>query len=249
MKTLLQTKNLPRAALVLGAAGLVLKTFLYVFAADENGLLTAHPLGFALAGLTVAAIALIIAGVFRWDHEALAPVWPNSPQVPHLAAALGFGALLLGGGFADSRLVLVRNVLAVASMASLVVLFVLDRKEKEHHFGLYTMLCLFFAVHLVSCYQLWSSNPQILDYLFTLLAYVGMMLYFYHKAAALVGFRKDKALLAIGLLAVFFCYASLEVRELSSLLKLCCGGWVLTDLCREFSGELPETLPQDPSGE
>lgn len=249
MKTLLQTKNLPRLTVVLGVIGLVLKTFLYVFAADEKGLLTAHPLGIALAALTVAALGLIIAGVFRWDHESLAPVWPNSPEVPHLAAVLGFGAILLDGGFADSRLVLVRNLLAVASMASLVVLFVLDRKEKEHHFGLYTVLCLFFAVHLVSCYQGWSSNPQIMDYLFTLLAYVGLMLYFYHKAAALVGFRQEKRMLAIGLLAVFFCYASWEVRELSSLLHFCCGGWVLTDLCREFSGELPETLPQDPSGE
>ena len=249
MKTLLNPQKLPRLTLVLGVTGMVLQNLLFSFAADEKDLLTAHPLGFALAALTVAALGLIIAGVFRWDHEALVPVWPNSPQVPHLAAVLGFGAILLDGGFADSRLVLVRNLLAVASMASLVVLFVLDRKEKEHHFGLYIVLCLFFAVHLVSCYQGWSSNPQIMDYLFTLLAYVGLMLYFYHKAAALVGFRKDKTLLAIGLLAVFFCYASLEVRELSSLLKLCCGGWVLTDLCREFSGELPETLPQDPSGE
>lgn len=237
MKTLLHSKNLPRVTLVLGVAGMVLQTLLFTFAVDEKDLLTSHPLGFALAGLTLAAIALILAGVLRWNREPLIPVWKDSWDLATLSATLGFGSVLFYDGFADSRLVLVRNLLAIASAVALVVLFVLDRKEKDHHFLLYTVLCIFFAVHLVSCYQLWSSNPQIMDYLFTLLAYVGLMLYFYQKAAALVGFRQEKRMLAIGLLAVFFCYTSLLDTGRISLLQLFCGSWVLTDLCREFSGE------------
>lgn len=236
MKTLLNSKSLPWVALVLGAGANVLRTLLYSFATDRKGLLVSHPLGIALGVVTIASVLLICAGVLRWERQPLAPIWPKLWDVATLATVLGFVLFLLDGSFADSRLLLVRNILAILSIVSLILLFLCDRREKQPHFLLYALLCVFFAVHLVSCYQSWSSNPQIQDYFFTLMANVGLMLYFYHKAAALTGFPQEKRMLAIGLLAAFFCYASFSLRETAPL-QLCFGCWLLTDLAREFSGE------------
>lgn len=236
MKALLNPQKLPRLTLVLGMAGLVLQNLLFAIATDRKGLLASHPLGLLLGAVTVAALVLILAGVLRWQQEPLVPLRPNTWDVVTLITTLGFLPVLFRDGFAPSRLILVRNVLAILVILSFLALFLLRRRDKQPHFALYAIPCLFFAVHLVSCYQTWSSNPQILDYLFTLLANVGLMLYFYYKTAALVGFCKEKRMLTIGLLTVFFCFTSISVKDFS-LLHLCCGSWILTDLRAAFSGE------------
>lgn len=247
MKNILNPKKLPWLALVLGVTAYVLRTLLYTFATDRKGLLVSHPLGIALGAVTVTALLLICAGVLRWEREPLCSIWPDSWGATTLITTLGFGFLLFDGGFADSRLLLVRNLLAVLAILSLILLFLLHRQGRQPHFLLYTALCLFFAVHLVSCYQSWSSNPQIQDYVFTLMANVGTMLYFYHKAAAQVGLCQERRMLAIGLLAAFFCFASLNLG--SSVLQLSCGYWVLTDLAEVFGEKPSQEASQDPAGE
>ena len=248
MKSLLNPKKLPRLPLILGAAAFALRILLYGAATDHKHLLAAHPLGLALSAVTVAAVVLIITGVLRWNREPVYPLWPGSWLTMALLQVVGFGSVLLEGSFAESRMLLARNLLAIGSAVSMVMLVLLRKKGKDPHFLLYGILCLFFAVYMVSCYQGWSRNPQIQDYLYALLGGVGLMLYTYHKTAAAVGFRKEKWMLAIGLLTSYFCFVSLSGTEFP-VLYLCSGYWVLTDLSEVFSETLPEALPEDLSGE
>lgn len=236
MKTLLNTQKLPRLTLVLGVAGFTLRRMLYAVAVDHKNLLTFHPLSILLGAVTVAAIVMILVGVLGWNRERIWPLWPGSWGLVTLLGGLGFGSVLFEGGFADSRLILVRNILALVAAAAMAVLVLLDKQGKKPSFWLYSTMSLFFAVHMVSCYQGWSSNPQIQDYLFSLLGGVGLMLYTYHKAAAAVGFRKEKQMLATGLLTTFFCFVALSGTGYPILL-LTGGYWVLVDVCKEFSGE------------
>lgn len=233
MKTLLHPQKLPRLVLVLGVIGFGLRCALYSVAVDRKNLLVPHPLGFALGVLTLAAMVLVITGVLRWNKDPLFSVWRSNRTLLAILAALGFGSVLLKGSFAASLLILVRNILAILSALSMASLPVLEKKGKKIPFPLYALPCLFFAVHMVSSYQLWSSNPQIQDYVFTLMANVGLMLYTYQKAAAAVGFRKEKRTLAIGLLTVYFCYTALSGTDFF-VLFLCTGSWVLADLSRVF---------------
>ena len=117
--------------LVLGMAGLVLQNLLFAFATDRKGLLASHPLGFLLGALTGAALVLILAGVLRWQQEPLVPLRPNTWDVVTLITTLGFLPVLFRDGFAPSRLILVRNVLAILVVLSFLALFLLRRRDMQ----------------------------------------------------------------------------------------------------------------------
>ena len=43
--------------------------------------------------------------------------------------------------------------------------------------------CLFFLVHIVTRYQLWSANPQMQDYVFALLGAMALMFFGFYEAS------------------------------------------------------------------
>lgn len=236
MKHFMNSQKLPRVMLALSLAAYTLRRFYYSAAMDHKNLLVSHPAGWALGAVTVAAILLVAVSVLRWNREPLQPLWPYLGDLPCYFMAAGTASVVLDGGFSMTGLLLVRNVLALVSAASLAAIPMLKKKGKAVPFFFYGVLCLFFAVHMVSSYQGWSSNPQIQDYLYSLLGGVGLMLYSYQKTAAAVGFRKEKWLMFLGLLTSFFCFVSLSDTSFP-VLYLCGGYWALTDLPQTLSGE------------
>ena len=91
------------------------------------------------------------------------------------------------------------------------------------------MVCSFFALYLVSIYRVWSSTPQLQDYVFAMAACVGVTLFAYQNAALAVGIGSRRLWLASGLLTVGFGLAAVYGGE-PMLLYIGAAGWAATSL-------------------
>ncbi len=240
MKNILKPEKLPLLTVALGSIGLVLRLLLYMVAVDEKNLVRmGHPLEILLWLVTAAAAVLVIAGVRncagsrRYSHN-FGP--SRLGAVGTAALAVGVVVTVLEGGVAPAGLELVRDLLGVLSGAGLLVAAFSRWQGKKPFFLLYGLVCVFFAIHMVSSYQLWSSNPQIQDYVFTLIACIGLMLFSYQQAAFCAGLGKRRRLLAMGLTSVFSCLVCVSGTE-NPILYLTGGIWAVTNLCRLHTGE------------
>ena len=101
---------------------------------------------------------------------------------------------------------------------------------KRPFFLLHVVVCLYFLLHIVNHYQLWSSQPQMQDYIFSLLGVMALMFFSFYTAALEADCGNDRMLFGMGLSAIYLCCAELAR---SSCPWLYLGGlvWVLTDLC------------------
>lgn len=227
MKTLLKSKYLPLAALALGAVGFVLRKGLYAAALDhKNLLLPGHPLEIGLWVVTLLAILLAVVAARKAEDSGASKA---VGAVGCAVLAVGILASVLLGGFSLSGLSLARAVLGLLAAVAMAAAAALRLKGKPVFFLFYGAVCIFFAVHMVSCYQGWSSNPQIQDYLYSLLSCVGLMLFAYQKTACAVNFGNRRLMLGLGLITVFACITALSGTE-DSLLYLAGGIWAATNL-------------------
>lgn len=246
MKLTVKPGLLKYLILAAGGLGLILRTVLYRTGIDGRGLLVeAHWAATTLWCLTFAAVAA--AFVFTrsldgaTDHAAAYPA--------SLQGALGAFAAMLGIGmttvseFAEfsSRLHLLIWVLGLCTTVSLGCIGVFRLKGGKPHPLLHALLCVYFALRMVSRYQLWSSDPQLQDYCFYLSAYVALMLTAYHHAAFDADMGAHRSLWLFSLASVYLCVLSLY-GSMDSLLLLGCGIWAFTNLtrpCRHSSIEKP----------
>ena len=234
MKTLLKFKNLPFLILGLSGVGLALRWALYTFAVDGKKLLVAgHPLAWLLALVSIAAAIFTLVGVWnqRGSHLQEDNFRPSKAAAfGSLAAAVGVGlTVFLQNANTGGTLGLVWKISGVPACLALAVVAKCRWDGKKPLFLLHAIVCIFFAIHMVSCYQGWSSNPQIQDYLFTLLASVGLMLFGYQQTAYDADSGSHRLQLAIGLLTAFCCFVALSGTEFP-ILYLTGGIWALTNL-------------------
>ncbi len=229
MKTLMKSKNLPILALVLGAVGFVLRMGLYLTALDsKNLLLRWHPLEIALWLVTAAAFALMFLGTRKTCESEPRP--SVAAALGALAVALGIGvSVFLIGSDLGGTLGLVWKATGGLSVTAMILVAKARWQGKEPFFLLHGIVCIFFAIHMVGCYQGWSSNPQIQDYVFTLLSSVGLMLFAYQQTALDADTGNVRLQRLFGLLAAFCCLVALSGTEYP-LLYLTGGIWTMTNL-------------------
>lgn len=237
MKQLLKSKNLPLVVLGLGGIGFALRKALYAVAVDRKALLlSGHPLEILLWLVTAAVLALVIVGVRKRKGS---PMYQDNfgssrlASVGTVVAMAGIAqTLLLPGRDVAGTLGLVWKATGFASILALGAIAGFQIKGRKPFFLLYGIVCIFFAIHMVSCYQGWSSNPQIQDYVFTLFASVGLMLFSYQQTAFAADAGNAQLQTGIGLLTVFSCIVALSGTD-NLLLYLAGAVWVLTNLCHE----------------
>lgn len=131
---------------------------------------------------------------------------------------------------AAGRLGLVWALLAFAAIPCLFGIGISRFTGRQPFFLIHGLLCVFFAVHMICQYQIWSSNPQIADYFFPLLACVFLALAAYYRMGFDLDAGKRRKLLFFSLLAGFFCLCSLA-GEGEKRFYLAGALWSLTDLC------------------
>lgn len=237
------SRLLPVWMLLAGGAALAMRAGLYALAVDAKGLLQRnHPLGLALLVLT--GLALLAAAAAAWRT---APAETDSGNLPgafgNVAAGAGILATVLtempGRALLGGYLETVWYYLGLAAPVCLLLAGIVRVLGKKPFFLLHVVPCLFFLVHIVTRYQLWSSQPQMQDYVFALLGAMALMFFCFYTAAMEADCGSPRMRFGAGLAAVYLCMAELA-RSANPVLYL--GGilWVLADLCGRGSGAAAE---------
>ena len=237
MKNLLKSKYIPFLALALGVVGFGLRKMLYALALDQKNLLTlGHPLEILL-WLTAALTAVLVILALRRESPESAQVFPAGAEAfGSVAMAAGVALTVLGYGTPNNTLAMVRALLGLVSAGMLVLTAWSKWKGQPSHFLPYAALCVFLAVHMVGCYRGWSSNPQLQDYVFTLFASLGLMLFAYQHAACAADCGNRRYLAGAGLTALYACAVCLS-GTIDGILYLTGGIWVLTNGTPTLSAE------------
>jgi len=228
-------KGLAVLMLLFGLAALVLRKKLYLTAVDAKGLLVHnHPMEIALAALTAAVLAVILLAARRMKNA----VCFEDCYCADLPAAFGNVAagsgilvtVLTTEGLMGGYLENIWYLLGLLTPVCLLLAGIARLWGKKPFFLLHVAVCLFFVVHIVNHYQLWSSNPQMQDYVFSFLGAMALMFFGFYAAAMEVGCGSRRMTVGMGLAAIYLCMAELA-RSACPALYL--GGilWVLADLC------------------
>lgn len=236
MKKFQKNSLLLPAVVVLSAAAWWLRRQLYAVAVDAKRLLVAgHPLEIALWAVVLAGAALVITAVSGKDGS---QVYEDNFAASGPAALghclMGCTVLmmtLLHEVPMDGPVETLWKLLGYLSAPAMLWGGLCRLKGRKPFFGIHAGLCMYLLLYLISCYQLWSSNPQLQDYVFELLAAVALVLFSYQCAAFEAGIGSRRKQLATGLLAVLLCGAANFRAQVPALYA---GGfvWALTDLCR-----------------
>lgn len=225
----------PAVVAALGAAALVLRLAVKLFALDGKGLLVAgHPL---VRGLVVLCGAvLLFALVFGRKLDGSANYEDNftastPAMLGHFAAALGIAATILtrepmmpgylGQGW---------KLFGYLAPVCLVAAGICRGRGKRPFFGLHLAVCLFFVFHLVNHYRSWSGQPQILEYGFAFFGTMALTLFSFYNCCFDAEAGNRPMQLFSGLAAGFLLLA--ELAETGYFL-LYLGGvlWAFSDLC------------------
>ena len=203
-----KNKFYPLLALGMGAVGAFARFTLYRFVQVDGMLPKFHPLDLLCWVLAAVFAGLLIPSVRKVRPSAeFRRSFPRRTNLiaPGVTAAAGMLVTVLEGLALTSKLHLVWLLLGFASIPALVVIGMQRTQGNMPAAWLYSILCLFYGVHLILCYQIWSGNPQIPDYSFQLLACVSLVLASYHRSAFSAGLGKRRGHLIFSLLSGFFC--------------------------------------------
>lgn len=234
MKLTFNTDRLKYLILGAGGLGLILRILLYATGIDGRGLLVADHWAHIALWIVTIAVAAAVFLLTRFlggptDYKAAYPVsFPAA--VGAFAAMLGI-AVTTGQEFAEfsSRLNLIVWVLGLCSVAAMGYIGICRLTGRKPYPLPHALLCLYFALRMVSQYQQWSADPQLQDYCFFLGAYVALMLTAYHHAAFDADMGSHKQLWLFSLASVYLCCLSLK-GNMDLLLLAGCGIWAFTNL-------------------
>ena len=187
-----------------GVAALLLRWRLLSTGVDEKGLLTAgQPLSIISWILTGLVVLVTVAVV--WKHRNGKITVHGSPVVT-VARLLAMAAAAVL--FRDGTLLGSATSLAAAATAvvSFVELFQSKKRLPPAVAGIPTVL--FFMLCLLSCYRMWSAEPEVQRYCYRLLALVCLMMAAYQSSAVSLGMGKRAIFLGAGFLGVYFAFAA-----------------------------------------
>lgn len=221
--------------LLLGIGAMVLRKLLYLMAVDVKGLLVRnHPLEIALAALTAAALTVLVLAVRKQKgSENFADCYTADLPAAfgNVAAGAGIALTVLTtdpgmGGYLESAW----RILGLAAPVCMCVAGIARMWGRKPFFLLHVAVCLFFVVHIVTRYQLWSGNPHMQDYVFALLGAMTLMFFGFYTSAMEADCGSRRMSVGMGLAAIYLCCAELSRSDCPWLYL---GGilWVLTDLC------------------
>ena len=250
MKKYLKPDNLPYITALSGAMALLCRVWLMLAGVDRKGLfITGHPadvLSYIFLALTAVFVFLCVRPLTGGGRRK--GMFPASlpGMVGCFAGALG---LTLSGVLetpAQADLIWILSLVAggIAGVC-LAVVGIGRRKGLRCNYLLHCAITVFFLVHLVSRYRVWSREPQLQTYFFSLLASVFLLITSYQRACLDAGFGSRKIFVFVNQLAFFCCLASITSEDW--LFYLCMALWTLTGLCdlSDQPAAAPMKLPED----
>ncbi len=235
MKKIFKPTLLPLFTLIAGIIGFGLRLWLFLTGVDERGLLPANHiagiLSFVLAAIVLVVLALCVHSLNPLgNYNKLFPAWIWG-GIGCVAAAAGILYVDIRDLIAQPDIItVVTLVFGLIAAAALLILGYCRWKGKHPSFWLQAALTVYFMLHLVSQYRLWSSESQLQVYFFPLLASVFLMLTTYHGAvldAEKNGSRRWYVF--CNQAALFFCCLSLQKASWPFYLAMAI--WMGTGLC------------------
>ena len=216
--------------LILGAGGLgfALQQVLYHFGLDEKGLLIrTHWAGVSLLILTAAVLVAIFCCTRSLPASGK---FSTERSIPGgIGCLLAAAALFLKSPAAMGTLSRMEQYTGIAAQLSLCALAFCRFSGKKSHFLFHGLVCLHLAVRMIGQYQTWSSDPQLMDYAFFLLAHVAQMVFAYQLAAGEATPGSPRSLWRWGLGALYLCCCA-PCDRIGRLFLLLTGIWVFTSL-------------------
>ena len=234
MKNLHTPRLLPWFTLGAGLVGIGLRLWLQLTGIDFLGLyISGHPattLLFILTALTLPVLVLCALPL----NTGLPYRKLFAPSMPNL---IGCGIAGLGILVTDLTELLQRtDVVTIATLAlgipAAVGLFFSGfcrLRGKRAAFLWRCLIVIYFTVHLLSQYRSWSSEPQLMEYFFPLLASVFLMLSSYFRATLEVDQKSRRWFVFSNQAALFFCM--LSVIGEGGFFYLPMAIWAATELC------------------
>lgn len=234
MKTSPKFHWLSLLTLLCGGIGILLRSWLYGTGLDSSNLLSStHPAGYLVLVLSLGtALALFLFTRRCTAQRKYSELFPASVAggAGTWAGAVG---ILLTAIIAlvrkDGTAAILTGFAGILAAAALVFVGLCRMKGRRPGYYFHTVVCVYFLLRLITSYKSWSSDPQLHDYCFQLLATVCIMLYCYHRAALDWRPGSPRAMVLLGLLGVYFCCLSL-VRSDAPFLYAGTGVWMLTNL-------------------
>lgn len=244
MKKILKPAILPLFTPIAGIIGFILRLWLFAGGTDEKGLLTPnHPAGILCFVLTAIVLAVVALCAFR-----LEPVDSYKKLFPaHALAGIGCFVAAAGILYVDIRdllsksdtITIITLVLGLIAAACLVVLGLCRFKGNRPSFWLHSAVTVYFMLHLVSQYRLWSSEPQLQVYFFPLMASVFLMLTAYQRTVLDAEKNSSRRFFVFcHQIALFFCMLSWQGQNLPFYLTMSL--WLVTNLCSLKAFPAPE---------
>ena len=231
-------KSLPRLlpwfTLGAGLVGLGLRLWLQLTGIDFLGLyVDGHPatvLLFLLTAVTLPVLllcALPLRGTLSYRK-----LFPSS--LPNALGCIAAGAGIFISDLAEllQRTDMVTVVTFILGIPAAVGLFFCGFRRMQEKRAAFLWRCViiaYFTLHLLSQYRRWSSEPQLMEYFFPLLASVSLMLVSYFRAVLEVEQKRRRWFVFFNQAALFFCF--LSVIGKGGLFYLPMGIWVATELC------------------
>lgn len=232
---------LPWLALGCGCVGGGLWAAMDRLCREDGGLLI--PWNLPLILLAVLSLA-VCAVILRHTPGEDAPYPAVSSRLASLAGLALAGSivwmLLAVAPQREDTLAGAHRVLGYLS-AGCLCLAAMTRWQGKNPGLLHGVVCVFFCLHLAERYRVWSSDPQMGDYLWQLLACVGLTLTAYHSTARDVGMGRRRRHTAIALITAFFSMTCLFTGD-SGWFYLTGGLWaaaeaMLPPVSEDSSGE------------
>ena len=240
-------KWIPLLSVATGAIGLGLQCWLLGTGIDSRGLLRPdHPaniLSLIVLALTIGAMYVCLRPLSgKPPYEKLFAASP----LPLLGAVLGAAGVLYTVvsdiSIQQTRLTVLCCITGVLAVLGMVLGGVFRFRGKKPHVLCHGFVAIYLMVYLICRYRQWSTNPQLQEYLFPLLACVFLMLTAYHRATLdnLTGSRRW--FVFFNYTSIFLCFSALKCEHWPFYLGFAL--WCLSGCC-SLTPEKEMALPKN----
>lgn len=248
MKRSLIIKILPWLAPILGCLGMIAIWAVQTFGIDDRGLI--QP--FHISALAVYCItAVMAAGVLFMirdmeDTSGYRRLFPDSrlAAVGTLCAAIGILATVVESLTAmDEPIRIISGLLKIIAGIALIYLARCRWKNLRGSFLAWAAATTYMLLRIMFEYRSWSTQPELLRYLFPLLASVCMVLAMYHRMAFCVKMGSRTQFLFFSQFGAFCCLLAFAGTPAPFYLGMAV--WAMTDRCslKIVKSKAPEDTP------
>ena len=239
MKKSIWIPGLALASVFAGVVAWLLRWRLLTTCVDEKGLLLVGAPLKAVTWILTAGVVLLV-GACLWKHRQARLLIRSSPASQAARVlAMAMGALVFRNSIFPGRAAAV----AAAVTALLGIWELLAGKRKVHPAVADIPAVLFFLLALLSCYRLWSAEPETQRYVYCLLSLVCLMTATYQRSAVLLDMGKGSLFLGAGCLGVYFAFAAGADSGFSLLFPLL-GLWIFAQVSATAEERVTMFLPE-----